>query len=285
MGGERWAAPWCPQSTVCAAIKHAAVICSSRKLSATHPHPLTMGGLEKRIRESRLQESGGQLFVVITATLIWYYSSSRNSIASQKLLYCEDGRGTGGGPCSVPAAAAMGLLLTSLELAVGSVFALLARGRVCLRPSVIEGSLHFAGTLCTNCGFALGGASLVQVVKLLEPIETLILTAALSAISSGRVSVSFPEIVSVLTVIGGASLLLVGRTGNGTAFPWASFAFALASGVCMTARNVWVKRARGTVGAATAVQLRLGVESSATMTCSGESGNPSVIGQLWMSQF
>jgi len=120
--------------------------------------------------------------IIAILTSCWYYSSSITAISTQLILNKQkqdDGE--------VILAA---LVLTSLQLLIGS-----AVGKLTLHfvyydhspSSPIKGGdhqsqkqyplglLHGLGCICTNFGFGFGSASLVQIVKLLEPIETLIL--------------------------------------------------------------------------------------------------------------
>ena len=120
------------------------------------------------------------LILIGTLTACWYSSSSKNAVATQRLVLVEE---MGGAPPS----SAM-LVLTALQLLTGLCISwplyqyLLSSGGLSPVPwktqnKIILGVLHFLGCLCTNMSFALGSASVVQVIKLMEPIETLILTA------------------------------------------------------------------------------------------------------------
>ena len=117
------------------------------------------------------------------------------------------------------------------------------------RSDVVIGLLHYFGCLFTNIGFAYGSASLVQVIKLLEPIETLILTVLVHISSSnGRFNsigevVSLQKVFATLIIIGGTSMLL-GQ--HSMALNSRSIICALASGFCMSSRNVLKKRTAAT---------------------------------------
>ena len=191
--------------------------------------------------------------VVVFATLLWYYTSSSNSVCSQQILYTDCvghnqahqmRGGDRGGECLDQTIVGTSLVLSCLELFMGSFAAICLRQRF-PQSSEMEsfwapGALHAAGTLFTNLGFALGGASLVQMVKLLEPIETLILTTAVKLLSAGVLDLSLDVLSSVLMIVVGTFFLLGGRI-QGDAFPWPSAYCALASGACMTIRNVTLK--------------------------------------------
>lgn len=116
-----------------------------------------------------------------------------------------------------------------------------------LPQNVMVGFLHCCGCICTNIGFGYGSASLVQVIKLLEPIETLLLTALLHIVmaknreGNGTISkvLSLQKVLATLIIIAGASMLLGQDLMNPNA---QSICFAVLSGLCMSARNVLKKK-------------------------------------------
>ena len=113
------------------------------------------------------------------------------------------------------------------------------------QSNVIIGLFHYFGCLLTNIGFAYGSASSVQVIKLLEPIETLILTVLVHIYSSnGRLNsigevISLQKVFATLIIIGGTSMLL-GQ--NSMALNSRSIISALESGFCMSSRIFLKKR-------------------------------------------
>eukprot|EP00586_Coscinodiscus_wailesii_P011663 CAMPEP_0172510334 /NCGR_PEP_ID=MMETSP1066-20121228/227779_1 /TAXON_ID=671091 /ORGANISM="Coscinodiscus wailesii, Strain CCMP2513" /LENGTH=1022 /DNA_ID=CAMNT_0013289245 /DNA_START=447 /DNA_END=3515 /DNA_ORIENTATION=+ len=94
-------------------------------------------------------------------------------------------------------------------------------------------------------GFALGSASVVQVIKLMEPIETLFLTA-LANITILKVShgLTLTKALSVIIIVAGTTtMLLVQKSDSGLGHQvnfWSVF-FALCSGFAMASRNVVMK--------------------------------------------
>lgn len=113
------------------------------------------------------------------------------------------------------------------------------------------GLLHYIGSLCTNMGFAYGSASLVQCVKLLEPIETLILMVLAIVVRdkilsrSGNTTkleiqqiLSVRKVTSTFVIIGGTMMLLTQKSMEPNP---KSIAFAVVSGFCMASRNVLKK--------------------------------------------
>ena len=209
------------------------------------------------------------VLVVGSFTACWYYTSSKNAVATQQLVqeYRRLGAGNdvhenGGDFSPFPVMA----VLTALQLLVGLCISwplhyFLAskdgensRGHVSTAATadavgpkrvsrLIVGNLHFLGCLFTNLGFAYGSASLVQVIKLLEPIETLFLTALINVFFIRRDhGITFTKALSVVIIVFGTSLLLM-RKGMQQHINYLSVAFALCSGFAMASRNVVQKSA------------------------------------------
>ena len=87
--------------------------------------------------------------------------------------------------------------------------------------------------------FAYGSASLVQVIKLMEPMETILLTAAANTIWFGCPhGVVFTKVISVLIIFTGISLLLVQKSMKVNPY---SILFTISSGFAMASRNVVLK--------------------------------------------
>lgn len=203
-------------------------------------------------------------------TVIWYYSSSRNAVATQKLVqHIYDQNETIGSiplpsPFETMVYVSMFQLLVGLCMAI-SIFVILRFFRPKITKttdarmnytdteslslvqivdktpiSAIIGLLHFLGCFCTNMGFAFGSASVVQIIKLLEPVETLILTVILA---KSLKTVTTQKALSMLVTISGTAILLLQKKNNNTVNP-TSFFFAFCSGLCMASRNVMQKHCR-----------------------------------------
>lgn len=93
-------------------------------------------------------------------------------------------------------------------------------------------ALHGLGSLFTNLGFFYGKATIVQVIKLLEPFETLLISQALS---SDELNISWGIIASMSVVVFNSIFLLKSETK--VPHPY-SITFALLSGVTLSLRNV-----------------------------------------------
>jgi drug/metabolite transporter (DMT)-like permease len=216
-------------------------------------------------------------------TVFWYYTSSRNAVATQKLVQELSKHASSqtldpnnNHPFDLKSCRVVDMVtLTALQLLVGlcislAVHCMLSRtcsahghkiernedmiedASTCSFPaaSVIMmmrkgdikifavGMLHLLGSFCANMGFALGSASIVQVVKLLEPIETLLLMALFNVfILNKRHGVTFTKFLSVCTVVLGTSMLLRSK-GIGQPLHFQAALFALCSGFAMASRNV-----------------------------------------------
>eukprot|EP00521_Asterionellopsis_glacialis_P018134 CAMPEP_0195295866 /NCGR_PEP_ID=MMETSP0707-20130614/18215_1 /TAXON_ID=33640 /ORGANISM="Asterionellopsis glacialis, Strain CCMP134" /LENGTH=858 /DNA_ID=CAMNT_0040357197 /DNA_START=61 /DNA_END=2637 /DNA_ORIENTATION=- len=197
-----------------------------------------------------------KVVAISTFTVGWYWTSSINAVATQELV--------GHHSDSEVTPILLALILTLSQLAVGgilSICVLLGMKQIGFadtsvfanwdqgwpsKNDVMVGFLHYVGCLCTNMGFAYGSASLVQVIKLLEPIETLFLTVLVTIFRSrGRIScstvgevVSLQQAFGTLIIIGGTSMLL---SQNSMKINPRSVVAALASGFCMSSRNVLKK--------------------------------------------
>ena len=101
--------------------------------------------------------------------------------------------------------------------------------------------LHSAGSFFTNTGFGVGGAVLVQVVKLLEPIETLLFMALINTfIHAKPFQIPLRLLYKSVPVILGTGILLTSRdakndsTNNVHAATWCAFF----SSILISSRNV-----------------------------------------------
>ncbi|KAL3781362.1 hypothetical protein HJC23_013446 [Cyclotella cryptica] len=203
--------------------------------------------------------------LIFVCTSSWYISSNSNAIASQVLFSKFDSKD------AEVEITLLAQLLTTSQLLLGTIFSLAfflccgnvvssnenqgSGGRVFFEKvrlyDLFIGLLHYIGSLCTNMGFAYGSASLVQCVKLLEPIETLILMVLAIVIRDKVLSrsgdttkleiqqiLSVRKVTSTFVIIGGTMMLLTQKSMEPNP---KSIAFALVSGFCMASRNVLKK--------------------------------------------
>jgi len=105
------------------------------------------------------------------------------------------------------------------------------------KPFLLIGIFHSLGSLFTNLGFAYGSASVVQIIKLLEPIETLILTVIFA---QSFKAVTAKKSISMMVTITGTAILLSQKKKDSSVNIF-SITFALLSGASMSFRNVTVK--------------------------------------------
>jgi hypothetical protein len=97
--------------------------------------------------------------------------------------------------------------------------------------------LHGLGSIFTNFGFMYGSAAVVQIIKLLEPFETLFLTKALIPKEGKLLSIGI--ISSMLLTTGAAMGLIRSRK---TSAPAPAILFAILSGLSLSTRNVLQRR-------------------------------------------
>lgn len=190
---------------------------------------------------------------------MWYWSSSMNALASQTFVKSITEQSADDE--SILRACCAMVVVTSLQLLAGAVLgtAALATSLYCSEgtikslPSLPQllpdwsggastlSSLHTLGSGFTNLGFAYGSASLVQLVKLMEPIQTLVLTVLIARFlptSNNNTKVTVGIACAVVLVVSGAASILSARPDP--PHPWA-VAFALLSGFMLASRNVLKK--------------------------------------------
>ena len=225
-----------------------------------------------------------KLVLIIVATGFWYFSSSINAVASQKLFqglknssFLQNALDELNASTNKEATGiiSIAVILTVSQLVAGGIISLAflfffggdnnstgssTSSATATLPflkqqrnkskaghlvqffqqiqtlDLLIGFLHCIGSICTNIGYGYGSASLVQVIKLLEPIETLLLMALLQR--SLQV-LSFHKVVSTITIVGGTYMLLSNPSieVNPT-----SVLFSIGSGICMASRNVFSKK-------------------------------------------
>jgi len=191
-----------------------------------------MKKFEKKKKQDSTQRKIIPLVLISILTACWYGASSSNAVATQRLV---KEFGSAGGfdnndrldtPQSSPLSVM--LVLTAMQLITGLCISFplyyylrsisesspVAQTTTPL-PQIAVGTLHFLGCFCTNMGFALGSASVVQVIKLLEPIETLFLTAlanlVIKKVSHG---LTLTKSLSVFTIVFGTMMLLAQKKSD-----------------------------------------------------------------------
>jgi drug/metabolite transporter (DMT)-like permease len=189
--------------------------------------------------------------IQITNIFLWYYTNGMNGIAMESFAKkfrentLEQQMNRSLGPSSFLVWETLHILsttcfVTSRQLLVGA-----AIGRFLLflmNPAItwdrIRSShwgplsmLHALGSLATNLGFMYGKASVIQVLKLLEPFETLLLSQLFFREGTFTVGI----VSSMLVVVGGAMSLLRLQSKPPAA---QAVVAALASGLLLSCRNV-----------------------------------------------
>lgn len=229
--------------------------------------PTTLPNLNNLRMAMRLKT----LLILIT-TGFWYFSSSINAVASQKLFQGFQSAPTGYAIVTNNVIL-LSIVLTFLQLGTGAILSVGVLLSMSLggcgqqEPPALQsdatsgsgnnsrsrknpvselfsqlqiqdifiGLLHCIGSICTNIGFGYGSASLVQVIKLLEPVETLLLAALVQQ----SLNVLSPQkVASTLTIVAGTYLLLANASIE---VNLQSVIFPIGSGICMASRNVLSK--------------------------------------------
>lgn len=204
--------------------------------------------------------------LVVLLTSWWYFTSSKNAISTQQLVETDELKGQIQNNDASKAYAMA--LLTSLQILVNvplflafssfryksqlrslpysnlnvdSLWRLNARK---IAIAGLVGVLHYFGSFFTNMGFMYGSATLVQVVKLLEPVETLIFMALVNMfIFRTDHGITSRKAAGTFFVVGGALVLLL-QKGIKTRENPVSVVFALLSGLTLATRNVTQKSSK-----------------------------------------
>lgn len=239
-------------------------------------------------------------FMFLANIMSWYFTNGMNGISMQSFAASlhtshSDGKLTYD-DLSLTSVVTFLQLLAGAALGIGLLFVLslfqqhpnkpqkhfLSKTFSYTTSDLLLSSLHGIGSLATNLGFVYGSASLVQILKLIEPFETLLLTKLCSAEESKLLSIS---IISSMTTVTMAAIALV-QQRNTKPHPAAIF-FALCSGLALSSRNVFQRRwysKQPTKPASTSVDSNpsndmesgKGTAVATTETISKPSGEPSV---------
>ncbi len=216
----------------------------------------------------------------IVNIFLWYWANGMNGIAMQTFA-TQVGQGLLTTSSTLRSLSVLSTccFVTSRQLllgaAIGRVLLLLLNPK--LSWSKIQSThwwpmsiLHGIGSLATNTGFMYGKASVIQVLKLLEPFETLILSHLLF-----RESTFSPGVVSSMAVVVGAAASLLNL--QPTAPSTQAVAAALVSGATLSCRNVLQRkhhRLAPTGTARTPHERRCTDHSSSTSSSSSSSSSP-----------
>ena len=177
----------------------------------------------------------------ISNVMAWYWTNGMNGIAMQSYAgQVNDPSRLSSAYIRFLSTMALAGIVTCLQLLAGALLGrllLLALNRSITWKHIMGthwlplSGLHAAGSLATNLGFMYGKASLVQVIKLLEPFETLLWSQLL--FQEGKCSMGIFS--SMIVVVGAAMSLL--KLQSTPPHPL-SIHFAILSGLVLTCRNV-----------------------------------------------
>lgn len=101
-------------------------------------------------------------------------------------------------------------------------------------------SLHGLGSLCTNLGYFYGKAAVVQIIKLLEPFETLVFSYFLMPLET---NFSLALLLSMMVVITNAIFLLLETESKAIPNTY-SIVFAILSSFTLSLRNVLQRKSQ-----------------------------------------
>jgi hypothetical protein len=200
---------------------------------------------------------------LITNILAWYATNGMNGIAMQKASVAlrKDHP-------SLFTILANTALITSAQLLLGAILGrfLLYLHSCCkfrsnlivhtfgfdlLQPAqILLAALHSMGSVSTNLGFMFGSASLVQIIKLMEPFQTLILSKFLSE-EGKRIT---PGIITSMSLTVGAAVSLIKSRPQSS--PVLAVFFAVLSGFTLSSRNVIQRHQYASFKATTTAALK-----------------------------
>ena len=184
------------------------------------------------------------LLLLFANIIAWYITNGMNGIALQS--FASQIRDYRAGTEGLLSNVALMMLVTFMQLAFGVVmgmtmmwlFSLTQQGGnskfklTMTRQDIILGGLHGVGSLCTNLGFSYGSASLIQILKLLEPFETIILSQLIMP-DEGKITIGV--VSSMIFVVGAAVSLIRIRPSKPHSH---AILFAIFSGLTLSSRNV-----------------------------------------------
>jgi drug/metabolite transporter (DMT)-like permease len=209
---------------------------------------------EQEAEENRLQASirAVRFLLLLGCNIaLWYFTNGFNGIAMQS--YAKTVRTHDSHNDMLFVNIAIMAAVTSLQLGLGALLGYgLLKGVIyrfthtdinlssMTTEEVIAGSLHGLGSISTNLGFMYGSASLVQILKLLEPFETLGLSQLLTP-QEGNFTFG---IVSSMMMVVGAAVSLIRIQPKKPHIN--SVIFALLSGMSLSLRNVLQRKSHTT---------------------------------------
>lgn len=197
-----------------------------------------------RVDDAKSLRKGTLILVQIANIMAWYWTNGLNGISMQSYAVELENEPSIDDTASAAARFLQKLTITAsvtcLQLLLGACIGrlLLFGLNRTLQWDQLNSThwwplpvLHAIGSLTTNLGFMHGRASVVQLLKLLEPFETL----GLSLLFFHEGTVNGGVLSSMLLVVGAATSLLKGQTTKPS--PLATL-FAIFSGLSLSARNV-----------------------------------------------
>ena len=202
------------------------------------------------------QSSLARCLAIVVLLPAWYGAHSIFAIAMQKFASSPQRIEPSLG-FALETSFAVATLQTIIGIAIGSLILRIRYGSevtVVLyqesRGMIWVGLLHAIGVCCTNLGFLYGTASLIQMIKALEPLETLIWSVLLGVEARS----SFGHVGSILVLIGGNMSVVTSHPAPPEAIP---VGCAVLAGISLTLRNVVQRKLSNKTMSGSIVQFTL----------------------------
>lgn len=116
-----------------------------------------------------------------------------------------------------------------------------------LSSVLLLGALHCTGGVTTNLGYLYGSASLVQLVTVLEPLETLLVgycatRTCLPATASNLITATRGQLVATMVIVAATTIIVTaGHNSSSATANVTAIAFSMLSGVMHSTRNIMQK--------------------------------------------
>jgi drug/metabolite transporter (DMT)-like permease len=251
---------------------------------ASSPKDGSAGGLSQAVLKYILLH-----ILQIANILLWYYTNGMNGIAMQSFAkIVKDRLPETSSTLQFLSTFQITTFVTYRQLLLGSLVGyillmLLNRNTKSIGNSWKEASmniihllkishwwplsgLHAIGSLATNVGFMYGKASVIQVIKLLEPFETLLLSQLL--FQEGNCSIG---VVSSMAVVVGSAMSLL-KLQSKPPLPQAVIA-AVASGLTLSCRNILQRKHHHQHSTVTASTSNTSTNNTTVPSRTGSSNN------------
>jgi len=212
--------------------------------------------------QSQLKSNKLQNTTIAILCFIWYFTSGQNTVSIKKYsAIFREHYSQNDGEIDVETTIKIMLVLTCLQLGTCTIFStclLVLKLYIYPTPDSSDEeepiwdhfrpewtiakcavpALHFIGSVSTNIGFMYGSASLVQIIKLLEPTQTLILWVLLAGYFHKEHGVTKMKVLSIALITLGAVIAMFEKSMHVNVN---ALFFSFCSGTALSLRNVLKK--------------------------------------------